>query len=409
MPKSSTRSRIEFIALIASIMMIVAFAIDAMLPALPAIGAALGVSVENRRSLVIVVFMAGFGVAQFFVGTVSDRYGRRGMMLASLIGYALCSLAAASAPSFTLLLTARAAQGAAAAGARVLATSVVRDRFEGRDMAQVMSLATMVFMAAPILAPTMGTLVLTVAPWRWIFVVLALLGASLWLWVLLRLPESLTRGRRREITPTKVIAGVRIVLSDRASVGYTVGITCMSCVVMGFLTSVQPIFADIFHHPEWLPGGFAVMAGTMATASLVNSRIVMRWGMRRIGHAALFGLTAIAASHASIALTGHETVVSFIALQSAMMACFSLTTANFSAMAMENVGEVAGTASSLQGSFSTIVGALVGGLIGQSFNGTTAPLYVGVTLAGLIALVAVFIAERGRFFVAHHHPAIHAA
>ena len=409
MPTSFPRRRVEFIALIASIMMIVAFAIDAMLPALPSIGAALGVTVENRRSLVIIVFMAGFGVAQFFVGTLSDRYGRRGLMLASLIGYALFSLAAAAAPSFTLLLSARAAQGAAAAGARVLATSVVRDRFEGRDMAQVMSLATMVFMAAPILAPTMGTLVLMVAPWRWIFVVLALLGAVLWLWVLLRMPESLTPKNRRAITPAQVVAGVRIVLSDRASVGYTVGITCMSCVVMGFLTSVQPIFADTFHHPEWLPGGFAVMAGTMATASLVNSRIVMRWGMRRIGHAALFGLTAIAAGHAVIALTGRETIFTFVALQSAMMACFSLTTANFSAMAMENVGEVAGTASSLQGSFSTVVSALVGGLIGQDFNGTTVPLYVGVTLAGLTALVAVFIAEKGRFFLAHHDPAIGAA
>ena len=409
MPTSFPRSRVEFIALIASIMMIVAFAIDAMLPALPAIGEALGVTMENRRSLVITVFMAGFGVSQFFVGTLSDRYGRRGLMLASLIGYALCSLAAATAPSFALLLSARAAQGAAAAGARVLATSVVRDRFEGRDMAQVMSLATMVFMAAPILAPTMGTLVLMVAPWRWIFVVLALLGATIWLWVLLRLPESLARGDRRDITPTKIITGARIVLSDRASVGYTVGITCMSCVVMGFLTSVQPIFADIFRHPEWLPGGFAVMAGTMATASLVNSRIVMRWGMRRIGHAALFGLTAIAAMHAAVALTGHENIITFVALQSVMMACFSLTTANFSAMAMENVGAVAGTASSLQGSFSTIVGALVGGLIGQSFNGTTAPLYVGVTLAGLTALVAVFIAERGRFFVARHESVVSAA
>lgn len=405
MPATSARSRIEFVVLIASIMMSVAFAIDSMLPALPAIGRSLGVASESRLSLIITVFVVGFGSAQFFVGTLSDRFGRRGLMLWSLIGYAVFGLTAAVAPSFTLLLVARAAQGAAAAGARVLAVSVVRDRFSGREMAQVMSLASMIFMAAPILAPTMGTLVMMVAPWRWIFVALAIIGAGLWLWVGLRLPETLKLENRLAITPTQIVASWRIVLADRQSVGYTLAMTALSCTIMGFITSVQPIFADIFHHPEWLPGGFAVMAGTMAVASLVNSRIVMRWGMRRIGHASLIAFTLIAALHAVIALTGRETLVSFITLQSAMMGCFALTTANFGAMAMENVGAVAGTASSVQGSFSTVLGALGGYLIARCFDGTTAPLYIGIAAAGLAALTAVFVAEGGRLFVARHDPA----
>jgi len=390
------------------VMMIVAFAIDAMLPDLPEIGANLGGVVENRRSLVIVVFLAGFGVAQLFVGAVSDRYGRRGLMLASLLGYAACSLAAGAVHSFFWLLAARAAEGAAAAGARVVASSVVRDRFAGREMAQVMSLASMVFMAAPILAPTLGTLILAVAPWRWIFVALAVLGGVLWIWVFFRLPESLAIENRRAIAAEQLLGGARIVVSDRASVGYSVGMTCMSCVVIGFLTSVQPIFADIFHHAEWLPGGFAVIAGSMAAASLVNSRIVMRWGMRRIGHTALIVFIVIAAIHAAVALNGRETVVTFVVLQAAMMACFALTTANFGAMAMENVGEVAGMASSLQGSFSTVISAIGGGLIGQSFNGTTLPLYEGVTLAGVVALMAILVAERGRLFMARHDAVLEA-
>ena len=402
MPDNPTSSRAEFIVLIAGVMMIVAFAIDAMLPALPAIGASLGGVAENRRALVIVMFLAGFGVAQLFVGALSDRYGRRRLLLISLVSYALCSLAAGAAPSFSWLLVLRAAEGAAAAGARVVASSVVRDRFEGRDMAQVMSLTSMVFMAAPILAPTFGTLILTVAPWRAIFTALAALGGVLWLWVMLRLPESLALEDRRRITPAMLFQGARIVLTDRASVGYSIGLTCMSCVVIGFLTSVQPIFADEFHHAEWLPGGFALMAASMALASLVNSRIVMRWGMRRIGHGALIAFILIAAIHAAVAFTHHETISSFILLQAAMMACFALTTANFSAMAMENVGAVAGMASSLQGSLSTVTSAFVGALIGQSFDGTTFPLYAGAAGFGLTALAAVFIAERGRLFVAHH-------
>jgi len=398
MPPADIRSRAEFIGLIASTMMIVAFAIDSMLPALPAIGQSLGVTVEARRSLVIVVFSVGFGSAQIFVGTISDRFGRRGLLLVSLIGYAVFGLTAAVAPTFPLLLAARVAQGAFAAGARVVANSVVRDRFVGREMAQVMSLASGLFMAAPILAPSLGTLVLAFAPWRWIFVALALLGAALWVWVFLRLPETLRPEHRRPISVRHVIDAARIVIGDRQSLGYTIAMTCLSCSIMGFLTSVQPIFADVFHHGDWLPAGFAFMAGSMAVASLTNSRIVMWWGMRRIGHTALILFTAIAAGHALFARFGHETVFTFIGLQSAMMICFALTTSNFGAMAMEHMAKVAGSASSIQGSFSTVIGALGGAAIGLNFNGTTAPLYVGVTIAGLTALAAVLIAERGRLF-----------
>ncbi len=393
--------RTEFVILIATIMMTVAFAIDSMLPALPAIGHSLHVVNENRWSLVITAFTIGFGIAQLFIGTLSDRFGRRTFLLMSLVAYALCSILAAVASSFVLLLAARALQGIGAAGARVLAVSVVRDRFEGRAMAQVMSLASAIFMAAPIIAPFMGTAVLAVAPWRWIFIVLAIIGAILFLWVALRLPETLLPAQRRQITPAAILASARIVIGDRQSVAYTIANTCLTITVMGFLTSVQLIFAETFHRADLLPYGFGIMAGTMMLASFTNSRIVMRFGMRRIGHGALIGMTVIAACHAAFAAAGLETLISYIVLQSLMMACFSFAAGNFGAMAMENMGAVAGTATSLQGSFSAIVGAIGGAAIGQSFNGTTVPLYVGATLAGAIALTAIIMAE-GRLFVPRH-------
>jgi DHA1 family bicyclomycin/chloramphenicol resistance-like MFS transporter len=322
-------------------------------------------------------------------------------MLMSLIGYALFSLAAAVAPTFELLLLARFAQGAGAAGARVLVVSMVRDQFEGRAMAQVMSLASVVFMAAPILAPTMGTLIIAIAPWRWIFIVLAAVGAILWAWVFLRLPETQHPEDRRPITKAQIIESFGIVFSDRQSVGYTIAMTFMTCAIFGFITSVQQIFDQIFHHAGFLPVGFAIMASTMAIASLVNARIVMRWGMRPIGHCALVAFTFFAALHVCVALSGYETMISFIVMQALMMGCFSLAVGNFGALAMEEVGHVAGTASSLQGSFSTIVGALGGSVVGQMFNGSTIPLYAGITLFGLGAIVAVFIAERGKMFTSH--------
>ncbi len=391
--------RAEFILLIASITTVVAFAIDSMLPALPAIGQSLHVATENHRQFIITAFMLGFGAAQFVIGTLSDRYGRRPLLLASLIGYSVCSLIAATAPTFGLLLAARVLQGVAAGGARVLATAIVRDRYEGREMAQVMSLASSVFMAAPIVAPTMGTLILAVGPWRWIFVALGVVGAVLWSWAFLRLPESLDPADRISITLIKIRHSWMIVLSDHQSTGYTVALTLMTCAIFGFITSVQQVFADVFHRGDLLPIGFAIMAGTMAGGAFLNSTIVRRFGMRFIGHSGLFGFTIIAAAHAAWSWTGHETLISFIVLQSAMMFCFMMAVSNFGALAMEHVGHVSGTASSLQGSFATVFGALGGTIIGQRFDGTTVPLYAAITGLGIAALVIVFWVERGAFFV----------
>jgi MFS transporter, DHA1 family, multidrug resistance protein len=393
--------RIEFVVLIATINMIVAFAIDSMLPALPVIGASLGVTEETRWGLVITAFTLGFGIAQLFVGTISDRYGRRGLMMMSLIAFAAMSLLAAVAASFTLLLAARMLQGIGAAGARVLAVSIVRDRFEGRDMAQVMSLASAIFMAAPIIAPFMGQAVLAVAPWRWIFVVLALLGVALFGWVALRLPDTLAPENRRAITPAAILDAASAVLKDRQSLAYSLANACLTATVMGFLTSVTLIFTETFKQPALLPVGFAIMAGCMMIASFANAAIVHRFGMRLIGHAAIIGMTAFAMIHVVVVSVRGDELVLFIGLQSAMMVCFALAAGNFGAMAMENMGAVAGTASSVQGSFSAVAGAIGGTIIGASFDGTTIPLYTAISIAGLVSIFVIWIAE-GRLFVARH-------
>lgn len=409
MPPQSASSagpgRIEFVLLISAVMMTVAFAIDSMLPALPAIGNALGIVHENQRQFVMTAFLGGFGISQLLVGTLSDRYGRRRLMLWSLFGYGVTSLAATLAKDFDQLLIARFAQGIMAAGGQVVVRSVVRDRFEGREMAQVMSLASMIFMAAPILAPAMGQLVLEVGPWRWIFGSLSIIGFAIWIWVYMRLPETLPPERRIPIERRTIIESARIVVGDRMSLGYSIAIAMISCALFGFLLSVQQIFEHVFQRMDFLPIGFAVMASGMAVASLVNAAIVRRYGMRLIGHSALMFFSAVAGLHLLVALSGHETLWSFIVLQATMMMGFSLIMGNFNAMAMENMGNVAGMASSLQGALANLAGIIIGSTIGQSFNGTTVPLYTGYFLCSLVALIAVFMTEGGRFFVARHVPA----
>ena len=272
-------------------------------------------------------------------------------------------------------------------------------------MAQVMSLSSMIFMAAPILAPAMGQAILLIGPWRWVFGALSAIGLAVWIWVLWRLPETLADNNKTPIERASVLAAARTVMTDRMSVGYSIANAMLSCAIFGFLMSIQQIFEVTFKRPDFLPAGFAIMATGMAIGSLANAAVVKRFGMRMIGHGALFVLTIVAAIHALIALYSHESLATFIALQMLMMMSFSLVVGNFGAMAMENMGGVAGMASSLQGSLGNLLGTVFGTIVGQAFNGTTAPLYIGFTIAGTVALIAVYVTEGGRFFVAQHDSA----
>ncbi len=409
MPEPSPKSangpgRIEFVLLISCIMMLVAFAIDSMLPALPFIGRSLGVTDRADQPLVISAFLGGFSIALLFVGTLSDRYGRRGLMLASLVGYALASLGAATSIHFETLLLARAAQGMAAAGGQVLVRAVVRDRFEGRAMAQIMSLAGMIFMAGPIIAPAMGQAILFLGPWQWIFLVLAALGAGVWSWAYFRLPETLAKNDQTPISLSGVTSSTKFVITDRMSVGYTLAMTASASALFGFLMSVQPIFERTLHRADLLPAGFAIMAAGMMGASLLNAAIVTRYGMRLIGHGALICFTVIAGVHLFVAWSGQETLATFVALQMLMMMAFPMIGGNFGAMAMENMGKVAGTASSVQGFVNNLISTILGTLIGRAFNGTTVPLYAAFFGSGLLALLIIFVTEKGHLFVARNAP-----
>ena len=386
----------EFVAMMASIMAMVALAIDSMLPALPAIADSLKVINDNDRQFVIGAFMLGFGAAQLFVGTLSDRYGRRPVLLTMLVFYALFSIAGALAPTFELLVAARIAQGASAAGGRVLVTSIVRDRYVGRQMARVMSLVFIVFMAVPVIAPAIGQLILLVAPWRWIFVVLGVAGAAIATWVAISLPETLAPQNRIPLRPKEIARSVRLVLADRQSTGYATAVGFMTGAMMSFLNSVSQVLEVTFQSLHLMVPVFACAAVTMAIGSLMNSRLVVRLGMRFLGHLALIAFTILAGIHLIVSLSGYTTLVTFALLQAVMMGCFGLATSNFGALAMENVGKVAGTASSLQGSYSTVMGALIGIVAGQAFNGTTVPLYTSIFLCGLGALATILITERGR-------------
>lgn len=388
----------EFVGLVAALMALTALGIDAMLPALPAIGEALGVANENQRQFVITAFLLGFGLAQLIHGPLADRFGRRPVLLVALSAYVLANLIAAFANSFTLLLIARFASGLAIAASRVVTVALVRDCYAGRAMARVMSLAFMVFMAAPVLAPSFGQAILLVGNWQLIFVMIAAVSAVVLLWFAIRMPETLAVEARQPLSWARLASGWGRAITDRWSIGYTLAATALLGALYGFINSVQQIVAALTGNDDLLVPVFIGVAGMMALANLLNSRIVMRLGTRRISHSALTGLIVLAGAHLVLASAGGETIWTFAVLQALTMACFGLATANFSAMAMENMGAIAGTASSVQGFVTVTIGAIVGALIGQGFDGTTVPLYRGFFVAGLIALAIVAVVERGRLF-----------
>lgn len=391
----------EFVVLMACLMAVNALAIDMMLPALPHIGAELGIPDENRRQWVIAAYLLGFGGAQLFLGTLSDRFGRKPVLLTSMALYVVCSLVAAFAASFEILIAARIVQGLGAAASRVLTVSIIRDCYSGRQMARVMSLAFIVFLMMPALAPGLGQLVMLIGPWRWIFEGLGLFAAALMLWLVLRLPETLAPDRRLAIEFERIVAALRTVFVVRAAIGYTIALSLLMGALFGFINSVQQIYADVFRWPNLFTAAFSLMALSMASASFVNSRIVLRYGMRRISHAALVGYVCVSALNLALVLSGYQNVWSFTALMCGTMFCFGMTSANFGAMAMEPVGHIAGTASSLQGFISVVGGALLGSFIGQHFDGTTVPLLLGFRGLGLLALFAVLWTEHGRLFQPH--------
>lgn len=388
----------EFVALIASMMALTALGINSMLPALPSIGNSLHVIEPNTRQYVFTAFLGGLAVALLVYGPLADRYGRRRVLAVALVTYVVTSILCAISGSFTLLLISRAAMGTGAAGARVTTVALVRDCYAGRSMARVMSLATIIFMAAPIVAPVFGQTVLLIGTWRLIFWGTATAGLLVLSWFLLRMPETLAEDARQPLSPGRIVRDYGLVVSDRCSVGYSLAAACVSGGIFGFIGSIQQIMQDVFHAPRMLVVVFAAVGLSLAAGALINSTIVMRYGQRLISHTALVVLTVIAGLHLAIALMGYETIWSFAILQALMMGCFGMVGANFSSMAMERMGEIAGTASSLQGFTATMGGALIGAVIGQSFNGTTVPLYAGFLTMGLLSLLLVSITERGRLF-----------
>ena len=397
-------SKVEFIVLMAFLMAINALAIDIMLPGLQEIGASLGVENENHRQYVVSAYLIGLGIAQLLYGPLSDRFGRRVPMLVGIVIYVISALVIVLVPSFTALLVLRFIQGIGSAATRVVTVSIVRDAFGGRRMAEVMSLIMMVFMVVPVVAPGIGQTVMLFGNWHLIFLFIAVIATVVGAWAYLRLPETLHPEDVRPFTVTSILGGFKIVLTNRIALCYTIASTFIFGALFGFINSAQQIYVGIYELGSLFPVAFAAVALFMSLASFLNAQLVGRVGMRRLSHGALVGFMAVTLMWlvVQISMAHPMPFMLFIGFFGVAMFLFGWIGANFNSLAMEPLGHVAGTASSVLGFLSTVGGAIIGALIGQAFDGTATPMVAGFFAVSVIGCIFVLIAERGQLFHPHN-------
>jgi DHA1 family bicyclomycin/chloramphenicol resistance-like MFS transporter len=288
--------------------------------------------------------------------------------------------------------------GASAAVTRVLVVAMVRDLFEAEAMARVMSLVFMVFMLVPVLAPTVGQGILLFADWRAIFFVLAAYSVAMLAWAWLRLPETLHPEFRRSLRWSEMAEGMKLAVRDPLSRGYTLATTIIFGALVAYISSVQQIVFDAFGEGQYIGLVFAAIAAPMALASWINSHMVGRFGLRRVGHSAAAALTIITSLHALFALSGYENLALFVVMQGLTMGAFAFASSNLGTLAMENMAPIAGTASSVQGVTGTLGATLLGFLIGQQFDGTVIPFVVGTALCAIIGFMVIVATEPKKLF-----------
>jgi DHA1 family bicyclomycin/chloramphenicol resistance-like MFS transporter len=388
----------EFVTLTALIISLVALSIDVMLPALQQIGGELGAPRANDAQLVITALFVGLALGQVFFGPLSDSVGRKPAIYAGLLLFIIGCLMSILATDFTVMLAGRVLQGLGAAGPRSVTVALVRDQYEGRAMARVMSLVMAVFIMVPALAPGIGQIILAIAHWRAIFGFMLAVAVVSLVWFALRQPETLAPERRARFSPGRILLAVRETCTSRVAFGYTLASGLIFGAFVGYLNSAQQIFQIQYGLGTLFPLYFGALALAIGGASLVNARLVLRHGMRRISAWALGLLTGLSLAFLVLAyaMAGAPPLWGLMAYMSATFFCIGMLFANFNALAMEPLGHIAGVGAAVIGSLTTLISLILGTAIGQAYDGTVLPLIAGFALLGLAAIAVMRWIERGK-------------
>lgn len=382
----------EFSLLVALMMSVVAISIDALLPALDAIRADIVLSHPNQAQLVVSALFFGMALGQLICGPLSDATGRKKVLNGGIALFLAGTVVCYFASDINTLLLGRFIQGLGVAGPYVSAISIVRDKYSGNDMARIMSLVMMIFVMVPAIAPSLGQAVLWVGSWRDIFLLYVFYALLIVLWIFLRLEETLPQAHRIPMTKKGFAEGFKEVIRNVPTVGYMISMGFFFGSFVGYLNSSQQIFQDLFQTGELFTLYFGLLAVVFGAASLVNSRLVQKWGMQRLSDNAVWGIIVSSALFLALHLAADIQLWMFLLYAAILFFSFGLVFGNINALAMEPMGHVAGIAAAIIGSVSSIMSMLIGTVIGQMYNGTLIPVTAGFLLFGCINMaILMFI------------------
>lgn len=390
-------SNAEFVSLLAFMISILALSIDAMLPALGAMAKDLNLENPNDIQLVISAMFVGFAIGQILAGPLSDCFGRKPIIYIGYIIFILGCLLSMTTESFEVMMVGRMLQGLGAAAPRIIGIAIVRDGYEGRAMARIMSIVMAIFILVPAVAPAIGQVILSFADWRAIFAMLLTIGVIAFCWFGMRQPETLAASERRTLSLKALWAGILEALSYRILLGY---MTCAGLVfagLLGYLNTAQQVFQEVYGTGELFAVYFGAIALAIGVASVLNSRLVMKLGMRYLSFRSVvvIAVFSILLLPVVIAFDGVPPLWLFMGWLFIVFFCFGMLFGNLNALAMEPVGHMAGLGAAVHGSFSTIIGIPFGWAIGALYNGTIYPLVVGFALLNVAAIGMMIWTEKG--------------
>ncbi len=385
----------EFVIIISLMMSLTALSIDAMLPALPQIGVELQVQSANDRQLVVSAIFLGLSIGQLFFGPLSDKTGRKPAIYGGLTLYVAGSLISATAVNFPLMLAGRLLQGVGVSAPRSVGLALVRDRYEGRAMAQVMSFVMTIFILVPMIAPALGQAILLFSGWRAIFMSFVLLAVIALIWFALRMPETLAPEQRAPFTLRRITSTTIEIIKIKPALGYTIVAGFVSGAHLGYLSSAQQVFQEQYDLGRLFPLYFAIIALSIGLASFLNARLVMRFGMHSLVRWALLLILGLGVIVLVISLTSSGQPPLWLLMIYFMLTFFGIGIlyGNNNALAMQPLGHIAGIGAAIVGSLSTFISVPLGTLIGQGYNGTVIPLITGIVILSALSLFVVRWAE----------------
>jgi len=388
--------RRELLTLISAIMAMMAVGIDLLLPAFNDIEDAYGLDAgAGQLSQVITVFFFGLAIAQLAYGPLADSFGRKPVLYLAVAVYITGALISAFAPTFQVLLIGRFIWGVGAAGSRVVAVAIIRDRFEGVAMAKAMSQIMAVFVLVPVVAPGLGAAIIAFLPWRSLFWFCGLFAAAIAAWSL-RLDETLDPANRRPLNFATSARGYVEVTRTPVTFGYTIAALFLQAVFTAYLSASESIVDDVYGLGPQFPFIFGAIALLFGIAAVVNSRVVERLGIEGVISRVFmlqipltFLLIVV-----SVTADGRPNIWIYMPLLGVILASFMFLMPNLGSAAMVPVGHIAGSASAFTGALRTFGGALIATLAASRLEAETTAFAVFVSVCCIAAGLSLVVVRR---------------